>query len=98
MAHKLSAIMIAVFATLAVASVVVVGVSTAMAGQGVDVSANGNGDCDRTMDKLHSQNSTCDGTGPHSGTQSMIQDQARNMLGIKLMDQDRLKDGSCLVA
>ena len=67
MAHKISVIMIAAFATLAVASLIAIGASAAMTGQGVDLSANGNGDCDRTMDKLHAQNCTCDGTGPHSG-------------------------------
>ena len=98
MAHKLSAMLIATFATLAVVSLVAVGVSTAMSGQGVSVSANGNGDCDRTMDKLHAQDCTCDGTGPQTGARTMSHDQACGMLGTKQMDQDRLRDGSCLVA
>jgi len=97
MAPKISVIMIAAFATLAVASLIAIGASAAMTGQGVDLSANGNGDCDRTMDKLHTQNCTCDGTGPHSGAQNMTQDRICSQLVTKQMTQDRLKDGSCLV-
>ena len=97
MAHKISAIMIAAFATLAVASLVAIGASAAMAGEGVDMSANGSGDCDRTMDRLHAQNCTCDGTGPHSGSQKMTQDGTCSQLETKQMAQDRLRDGSCLV-
>jgi hypothetical protein len=87
--------MIAAFATLAVASLIAIGASAAMTGQGVDLSANG--ECDRTMDKLHTQNCTCDGTGPHSGAQNMTQDRICSQLVIKQMTHDHLKDGSCVV-
>ena len=89
--------MIAAFATLAVASLVAIGASAAMAGEGADLSAYGSGDCDRTMDRLHDQNCTCDGTGPHSGAQNMTQDRTCSQLESKLQSQDRLRDGSCLV-
>jgi hypothetical protein len=90
--------MIAAFATLAVASLIAIGASAAMAGQGAtDLSAAGNGDCDRTMDKLHAQNCTCDGTGSQSGAQKMTQDRTCSQLLTKQMTQDRLRDGSCIV-
>ncbi len=96
--------MIAAFATLAVASLIAMGASAAAAGQGAaDLPTAGNGDCDRTMDKVQAQDGTCDGTncscdgtGAQSGAQKTAQDRICSQLPIRLMSQDRVMECSSL--
>jgi hypothetical protein len=97
MAHKLSTLMIAAFATLAVASLIAMGALAGAAGPGAaDLPTAGNGDCDRTMDKLQAHDGTCDGTGSQSGAQKMVQDRIFSQLLMKQMSQNHLTEGSSL--
>jgi hypothetical protein len=104
MAHKLSTLMIAAFTTLAAASLIAMGASAGAAGQGAaDLPTAGNGDCDRTMDKLQAHdgtcdgtNCTCDGTESQSGAKKTVQDRICSQLLIKQMSQNHLTEGSSL--